>query len=932
MKINASVATDHGSRSKSLLSAYHSMATIRSSIRYRIALYFLLIGSLILLFGLVLTNIFGIQTVRATIGGNFQELAGVAAHRIEAALLEEQRHLKDLTRNPQTLGALEMAQTFYQHVNRQWIKQHVKAQEQLWQTGFSNVDTEVLDNDLAQYLHSIADFRQGSVIGIVIADGEGVVLAASSRPSRYDLRSTAWWQAVQYHKSLYMSNILVNTSIFPERAQAIELALPILKNKQIIGVAYIALRAAVLRNIFGEFHIGNTGHVMLVSGAGDPLICKYIPLGAHRFNPDLTNMVTSAKPGWKIARNDGHGGSNSIIGFAPVRIQKTLGITTGSVPHWHTLVRQDPDETYATLQALLWKVGWLGTLLLLLLGPVGLYAGKRIVKPILTLQQGARLIGAGNLQHRIAVDSQDEIGNLANEFNRMAHNILQTQEELKNFADAVIHAGDGIIMTSLDGRIFFVNPSFETLTGYSAAELIGETPRKWKSNMNPDALYQEMWDTILKDCIWSGELINKKKDGTLYTAQMTISPVSNTDGKMISLLGVQRDVTEKRALEHELKRHHDELELLVEERSQEIKQAKDKLESILTSANDVIITLDTDGNYKFINDRIHSWGYQPEDLFGLPFTWLVIDNDGEGSINSVHGLLHQPLQIDQLLNTKIHEFCIHTKDGRIRDVMATASYLDDGETLVIARDMTETKSLQRQIAKSEQLRVIGEMATMVAHDFRNPLSTIKMNMQILSAKPGVGGDEKEHFALALDEVAVLEHLLTSILDFSKPSLVQLQETDIHHSLTHVLQQIHFELEKTNVELLLDFQSPFFQVECDAEKIAQVWRNIFLNAIQSMAKGGTLRVETEQIWQKNHPEVLIHIIDTGCGMTKNVRERLFDPFFTMRSGGTGLGLAIVKKIIESHHGSIDVVSEPGHGSEFLIALPLKMTKIKSAVNA
>ncbi len=917
-------------RKQDLLRSYHSFATIRGSIRHRIALYFVLIGSLILFVGLLLTNIFGIQTVRATIGNNFQELAGVAAHRIEAALLEEHRHLKDLVRSPQTLNAQEMALTFYRHVNRQWIEQHIKTQEQLWQDGFVDIDSEVLDSDLSRYLHSIADFRQGTVVGIAIADSEGAVLAASSRPSRYDLRGTAWWQKVQKNKNLFVSEILQTGSVFPVPAQVIELALPISKNDKIIGMAYIALRAAVFRKIFSEFHIGTTGHIMLASGKGDPLICKFIPLGAHRFNAALTKMLVSPKPGWKIAKDDGHGGTDSIIAYAPVQIAQTLGITAESAPQWHTLVTQDPRETYARLRTLLWKVGWLGTLLLLVLGPIGLLAGKRIVKPILLLQQGARRIGSGNLQHRIVVDSADEIGELANEFNRMASNILGTQEELKNFADAVVHAGDGIIMTSLKGQIFFVNPAFETLTGYSAEELIGETPRKWKSGLNPKTVYQEMWDAILHDRIWVGEVINKRKNGTLYTAQMTVSPVLNTAGQTISLLGVQRDVTEKRAMEQQLKRHHDELEQLVDERTQEIKLARDKLENILKSANDVIITLDADSHYKFINDRISIWGYLPDDLLGLPFDCLVVKDTETDPDGPEQTPLSSPNQIDLLLNTKINEFCIRTQDGRIREVMATASRLEDEETLVIARDMTETKSLQRQIAKSEQLRVIGEMATMVAHDFRNPLSTIKMNLQILSQKTDVRADEKEHFELALGEVDVLEHLLSSILEYAKPSQVRLQATDIHDSLAHVLQQIQQELENSHIQLSLDLQSSFFMVKCDAEKIAQVWRNLFINAVQSMPRGGILNIVTEQIWQKDDPEILVHILDNGCGMSKNVRKRLFDPFFSMRSGGTGLGLAIVKKIIESHHGSIDVVSEPDRGTEFLVALPLITNEQKLAV--
>lgn len=891
-----------------------------SSIRNRIAVYFLLAGSTILVLGLILTNMFGMQTIRQTIGENFQELASMAAHRTEATIEAEYRHLKNLSRNPQTVSALAMAQAFYAHTSTQWTDKFISVRERAWQAGFSETEDEVLKSDLAQYLTSIVSFRKDAIVGISIVDMRGALLAASSRPLQFDMRRSLWWSNVISNKGLYISEILDRGSVFPSSEKVIEFALPIRKNQESVGVIYMAMKSTVVSAIFDEIQIGTTGHAMLVDSSGMLLVCKVMAPGEHLLDPELTHSLTSSESGWQVVKDDGHGGGDSIIGFAPVHLSEKIGAVFEDRKQWFTYVRQDPEETYAGLGDLLKQVGWLGTLLVVLLGSIGLYTGKRIESPIRKLQRGARLIGSGNLHHRIEVNSKDEIGDLASEFNQMADNILLTQEQLNHFADAVIHAGDSIVMTNLDASIFYVNPAFEELTGFSADEVIGETPRKWKSDLNSPETYQEMWDTVMQGDVWTGELTNRKKNKELYTAQMTVSPVMNEHGEIISLLGVQRDVTEKRTMEKELQRHHDELELLVEERAQEIKQAKDELEGILKSANDVIITLDSDGRFKYLNDRIKSWGYKAHELIGKPFNSILAEHD-EYCPQSCGKNCELAVSDHWLIESKIKEFCIRTKDHSLINVMVSSSTLEGGDTLVIARDMTEVKSLQRRIVKDEQVRLIGEMATMVAHDFRNPLSTIKMNLQILSRRKTVNREEKEHFDLALDEVGTLEHLLSSMLDYARPSHLKLKQCNLQDTLESVLKRIKHEFDKADVQINLNFQASSPVVECDDEKIESVWRNIFINAIQAMPDGGVLNISTENAWHRGTPEIVIRISDNGCGMSDNVKARLFDPFFTMRSGGTGLGLAIVKKIIEGHQGSIEVVSKANQGTEFLIVLPL-----------
>jgi len=892
-------------------------------IRIHIAMYVLLAGSVILILGLLLTNMIGMQTVRQTIGANFQGIARLAANRAEDILTGNLRRLNDLSLNLNIVSAASMARTFYANVNDAWIQKYISEREKGWQNGPDKQDIEVLESDIAKYLQTIGILQKDTVLGICIVDQQGALLAASTRPLHFDLHSTPWWRMVKKQGKAYVSSIMDKSTTFPSLGDVVEMAMPIRSSGKTIGAVYVAFKSSGLFLSLREIRIGHTGHVMLVDSLGTPLLCDLLPHKAHAIHPSLLRTISASRPGWGVVADDAHGGHNSIIGFAPVRIPEQYRLNMAGGRQWYTFVRQDPLETYAWIHALMWKIGWLGTALVLMLALAGMYGGVRIERPVRALQEGARRIGAGDLHHRIHIDSSDEIGVLAREFNSMADNILETQQELANFANAVIHAGDAIIMTDADANIFYANPAFEQLSGYKAEEVLGKKPSLWKSGRTPGHVYQDMWSTVQAGMVWAGELTNKKKNGTLYIAQMTISPILSEEGEIVSLLGVQRDITQQRAMEAELRRHHDELELLVEERAREIKQAKDQLEGLLANANDAIFTLDEHGCFTFVNTRMEAWGYKSGDIVGRPFSVLLSKRDAVCAQDCDVGCQSPELQQGRFSSTEIREFCIRTRQDERREVMVSVSDLADGSTLVIARDMTEIKQLQRRVASAEKMRAIGEMATMLVHDFRNPLSTVKMNLQILSLKLKVDNtEEREHFELALNEISTLEHLLSSVLDFAKPMPMDFVWHDLHAQLNEVLHSFGAALAEGGIELEKCFNAISCEVRVDREKIRQVWTNLISNAIQAMQGGGRLTVSSANEWHANAPWVVVHIRDNGCGISKDIRQRIFDPFFTMRSGGTGLGLAIVKKIVDAHHGRISVTSQSGQGTTLSVALQVQ----------
>jgi signal transduction histidine kinase len=229
------------------------------------------------------------------------------------------------------------------------------------------------------------------------------------------------------------------------------------------------------------------------------------------------------------------------------------------------------------------------------------------------------------------------------------------------------------------------------------------------------------------------------------------------------------------------------------------------------------------------------------------------------------------------------------------------------------------------------MRAIGEVATMLAHDFRNPLSTIKMNLQILSRRmqPVIAAERRrdavenrEHFDLALTEVGFLEHLLTSMLEFARPGNMAMAWEDAGLLLADICRPFAASLDGENIDFVQRLDQSLVEIYVDREKLKQVLNNLVTNAAQSMPNGGGLTISTQAAECDGMTRLVIEVSDTGCGMSPELQQRIFDPFFTSHSDGTGLGLAIVHKIIEAHGGEVAVVSEPGKGSTFTITVPAR----------
>lgn len=228
---------------------------------------------------------------------------------------------------------------------------------------------------------------------------------------------------------------------------------------------------------------------------------------------------------------------------------------------------------------------------------------------------------------------------------------------------------------------------------------------------------------------------------------------------------------------------------------------------------------------------------------------------------------------------------------------------------------------QEQLVRSEKLAAIGEVAAHVAHEIRNPLVTIGGFARSILRTLGPDHRSTKAAQIIVDEVARLEKILASVMDFTKPSTPWYAVTDIHQVLDQTLTLLTEQIESNNIAVVRDYGPDITPLQVDPEQMKQAFLNVLKNAAESIERQGRITIST----RREDREVRISIQDTGKGMPPEVIKKLFSPFFTTKEDGTGLGLAVTQKIIENHNGRITVSSKSNIGTVFNIFLPLPSKK-------
>ena len=289
------------------------------------------------------------------------------------------------------------------------------------------------------------------------------------------------------------------------------------------------------------------------------------------------------------------------------------------------------------------------------------------------------------------------------------------------------------------------------------------------------------------------------------------------------------------------------------------------------------------------------------------------------------------LSIEKLLSKRSEESLHSTTDGRNLTLEFSSSILKNSEGeikgyIIIFQDITEVKELEKRLRTSEKMALMGQLAAGLAHEIRNPLSAISGAIEILSDEVKPTEDNTHLLNVVTQEVQRLNILVEDFLLFARPIQKPEVSVDISQVIDKTVELFSSATHRNGLQVVVNTEKELY-VQVDPYRLKQVIWNLLLNAIQAMPNGGKIVVEAHL----EEGDVVIKVLDEGCGMNEGVIPRIFEPFFTTKGGGTGLGLAIVKRVVEGYDGRINVISSEDKGTAFIITLPKDEKLIKEIVH-
>jgi len=575
---------------------------------------------------------------------------------------------------------------------------------------------------------------------------------------------------------------------------------------------------------------------------------------------------------------------------------------------------------------------------------------RRALNSISNLQAETKIIGEGNLDHRIKIDRQDEIGELSQAFNQMTANLktvttcktdLENEVAGRKLAEAALRTseqrwattlasiGDAVIATDLLGKVMFMNGVAEELTGWTLSEA-SLRPVKEIFNIVNEQTHVAVEDPISK-VLEKGMVIGLANHTVLIRRNKTEvaiddsgAPIKDKDGKTTGVVLIFRDITGRKKAEEAINR-----------------QA-----SLIDLSPDAIIVWILEGTITF-------WSKGAEKLYG----WTKTEAIGQTTHDLLKTSFPKPLSdiISQIRSRGkwSGELQHKAKDGR--DLTVQSSWLaereEQGEVKSILEsnvDITERKRLQEKLEDSatqleeyasqmeqladerakklkdaERLAAIGATAGMVGHDIRNPLQSIIGDLYLvkedLVSLPQ--SEEKQSIKDSLEaiekSVDYVNKIVADLQDFAKPLNPHIEETDLNTILKDLLFKNGI---PDNIKLKVKIAKETQTLTTDPAYMKRILGNLISNAVQAMPDGGRLTINATA----KDDNTIITVQDTGIGIPEDAKPRLFQPLFTTKSKGQGFGLSVVKRMTEALGGTVTFESETGKGTKFIIQIPTKTT--------
>lgn len=388
-------------------------------------------------------------------------------------------------------------------------------------------------------------------------------------------------------------------------------------------------------------------------------------------------------------------------------------------------------------------------------------------------------------------------------------------------------------------------------------------------------------------------------------------------------------------LRREIENHTENLELMVAERTQELREEKNKLQVILDHVPSAFVMLDEGFHIKSASAALQEiTGKSLLEVLGQPCYEVMCQQDVDGICPTKKALASKQLESRIRISRQNDG-----KDRYLEHVAVPIIHHGRIESILeIITDVTEKKKLQDSIVQAEKFSAVGQMAATVAHEVRNSLTSVKLILQHLAAEK-LGEIENKATKIALESVDDMEQMVQELLGFSRSAPISFTRSDINEVVRQSIDFCRQQIGIKRLKLQEEYAVGIPALRVDVEHLKEALINLILNAIQAADEQGTLGIKTEISslessfsayfierkmninLPKNQRVLKIAISDDGCGISPEDLNRIFDPFFTTKIDGTGLGLPVARRVVHEHGGILTVESQPGQGSLFTILLPI-----------
>ena len=476
--------------------------------------------------------------------------------------------------------------------------------------------------------------------------------------------------------------------------------------------------------------------------------------------------------------------------------------------------------------------------------------------------------------------------------------------------------GDAVMVMELDGTIIDLNPAAERLFGYSRAEMLGSQPAMFRDGERGVQQASTIWSALERDGRWEGEYGFRRRDGSHGTADVHVATRYDEQGRPVGMVGVGRDVTERRRVERELA------------------ASEERYRLISRSTHDLMYDWDIVAGAIAWNDAVSTAFRHPPQSVRADLEWWegqIHPDDRARVVASITGAVASGAE------AWTEEYRFRRGTGDYAYVLDRGSFHRDAAGKPVRMvgmmvDLSERRQLEEQLRQAQKMEAVGQLAGGMAHDFNNIMTAVQLHTEFLLEALHATDPRRRDAEEVARAVSRAAGLTRQLLAFSRKQLLSPRLLDLNDTVRETAKMLR-RLIGEHIALATALEQDLWPVCADEGQLEQVLLNLALNARDAMPGGGRLEIETANVTLDEGAAaysapmapgayVRLTVSDTGVGMDAKTRAKVFEPFFTTKpvGEGTGLGLAMVYGIVKQSGGYVWVESAPGKGSTFRIFLP------------